>query len=181
MADLDQESRADDPTTLAQVPPGNLVEEMRKTGGLNNQEKAERLEEIVQEAAQETRLQEEEMKAQEEEDDADLRDLKTKLQTAQAVPVPENKDEMIEYLTTRLEQATAAISTCEEIISHERANRKEMSADLKERNTTLKELIANEKKSLTEKVSNELDATLSMAVREKVQTQELYAATLAEL
>ena len=35
---------------------GSLIEEMRKTGGLNNEEKAERLEEIVQEAAQETRL-----------------------------------------------------------------------------------------------------------------------------
>ena len=88
---------------------------------------------------------------------------------------------MIEYLTKRLESASAAISTAEEIISHERANRKEMSQDLKERNATLKELIANEKKSLTEKVSNELDATLSMAVRERVQTQELYQATLAEL
>ena len=88
---------------------------------------------------------------------------------------------MIEYLTKRLESATAAIRTAEEIISHERSNRKEMSQDLKERNATLKELIANEKKSLTEKVSNELDATLSMAVRERVQTQELYAATLAEL
>ena len=121
------------------------------------------------------------MKAQEEEDDADLRELKTKLQAAQAMPVPENKDEMIEYLTKRLESATAAIGTAEEIIVHERSNRKEMSQDLKERNATLKELIANEKKSLTEKVSNELDATLSMAVRERVQTQELYAATLKEL
>ena len=84
------------------------------------------------------------------------------------MPVPENKDEMIEYLTKRLESATEAISTAEEIIVHERSNRKEMSQDLKERNATLKELIANEKKSLTEKVSNELDATLSMAVRERV-------------
>lgn len=97
------------------------------------------------------------------------------------MPRPENKDEMIEYLSKRLESAMAAIGTSEEIISHERANRKEMSADLKERNATLKELIANEKQSLTDKVSNELDATLSMAVRERLQTQELYAATLAEL
>ena len=121
------------------------------------------------------------MKAQEEEDDADLRELKVKLQQAEAMPRPENKDEMIEYLTNRLEQAMAAISTSEEIISHERANRKEMSRDLKERNATLKELIASEKQSLTDKVNTELDATLSMAVRERVQTQELYAATLAEL
>ncbi len=41
----------------------SLVEEMRKTGTMTNVEKVERLDEIVQEAAQETRLQEEEMKA----------------------------------------------------------------------------------------------------------------------
>lgn len=97
------------------------------------------------------------------------------------MPKPENKDEMIEYLTKRLESAMAAVSTSETIISHERANRKEMSQDLKERNTTLKELIAHEKRSLKEKVTTELDATLSLAVRERVQTQELYNATLAEL
>jgi len=49
------------------------------------------------------------MKAQEAEDDADLRDLKMKLQAGQAMPKPDNKDEMIEYLTKRLENATAAI------------------------------------------------------------------------
>ena len=43
------------------------------------------------------------------------------------MPKPENKDEMIEYLTRRLESAMAAVSTCETIISHERSNRKEMS------------------------------------------------------
>ena len=85
------------------------------------------------------------------------------------MPQPDNKDQMIEYLTQRLEQAEQAIGTCEEIIAHERANRKEMSQDLKERNATLKALIENEKKSLSDKVSNELEATLQMAVREKVQ------------
>ena len=121
------------------------------------------------------------MKAQEEEDDADLRELKQKLQAAQAMPKPENKDEMIEYLTKRLENAMAAISTCETIIQHERTNRKEMSQDLKERNATLRELIDNEKKSLKDKVTTELDATLSLAVRERMQTQELYDGSLAEL
>lgn len=56
-----------------------------------------------------------------------------------------------------------------------------MSQDLKERNATLRELIDNEKKSLKDKVTTELDATLSLAVRERMQTQELYDATLAEL
>ena len=97
------------------------------------------------------------------------------------MPRPENKDGMIEYLTQRLESAMAAIELSEDVITRERSNRKEMSQDLKERNATLKELIADEKKSLTDKVTNELDATLSMAVRERVQTQELYASTLAEL
>ena len=181
MADKRAESIITQPTQMAQANATSMVEEMRKTGNMTVQEKAERLEEIVQEAAQETRLQEEEMKAREAEDDADLRELKAKLQSAQAVPRPENKDEMIEYLRKRLENAMAAVAMSETIISHERANRKEMSQDLKERNNTLKELIANEKRSLHEKVSDELDATLSLAVKERMQTQELYSATLAEL
>ena len=83
------------------------------------------------------------------------------------MPRPENKDMMIEYLQTRLESAEEAISTCEEIIEHERTNRKEMSQDLKERNATLKALIEKEKKSLSDKVNSELESTLEMAVREK--------------
>ena len=88
---------------------------------------------------------------------------------------------MIEYLTKRLEQAEQAIQTCEEIIGHERSNRKEMSMDLKERNATLKALIENEKKSLSDKVSTELEGTLQMAVKEKVQLDKLYKETLNEL
>jgi len=88
---------------------------------------------------------------------------------------------MIEYLTARLESAEEAITTCEEIIEHERANRKELSDDLKERNATLKALIEKERKSLQENVSQELESTLEMAVREKEQTAELYMATLNEL
>ena len=107
------------------------------------------------------------MKAQEQEDDAELEGLKQKLQNTKNMPRPENKDMMIEYLQTRLESAEEAISTCEEIIEHERANRKEMSQDLKERNATLKALIEKEKKSLSDKVNSELESTLEMAVREK--------------
>lgn len=67
------------------------------------------------------------MKAQQEEDDADLEELKQKLQNTKNMPRPENKEKMIEYLTSRLESAEEAITTCEEIIEHERKNRKEMS------------------------------------------------------
>ena len=97
------------------------------------------------------------------------------------MPRPENKDMMIEYLTQRLESAEEAITTCEEIIEHERSNRKELSDDLKERNATLKALIEKERKNLQENVNRELESTLEMAVREKEQTAELYMATLNEL
>ena len=53
--------------------------------------------------------------------------------------------------------------------------------DLKERNATLKALIENEKKSLSDKVSTELEGTLQMAVKEKVQLDKLYKETLNEL
>ena len=56
-----------------------------------------------------------------------------------------------------------------------------MSQDLKERNATLKALIENEKKSLRDKVSSELEATLQMAVKEKVQINQQYKVTLNEL
>ena len=56
-----------------------------------------------------------------------------------------------------------------------------MSVDLKERNATLKTLIEKERNNISEKVNQELETTLAMALREKEQTQELYTATLNEL
>ena len=95
--------------------------------------------------------------------------------------MPSDKDEVIEYLQVRLESAEEAIATCEEIIEHERSNRNQMSVDLKERNATLKTLIEKERNNISEKVNQELETTLAMALREKEQTQELYTATLNEL
>ena len=95
--------------------------------------------------------------------------------------MPTNQDEVIEYLQVRLESAEEAIATCEEIIEHERSNRNQMSMDLKERNATLKALIEKERNNISEKVNQELETTLAMALREKEQTQELYTATLNEL
>ena len=45
----------------------------------------------------------------------------------------------------------------------------------------MKALIENEKKSLRDKVSSELEATLQMAVKEKVQINQQYKVTLNEL
>lgn len=61
---------------------------------------------------------------------------------------------------------------CEEIIRHERNNRKEMSQDLKARNQTLREFLEQEKRSLKDKVDDQLEATLQMAVRERMQATE---------
>ena len=121
------------------------------------------------------------MKTQQERDDAELEILKQKLLNTKNLPMPSDKDEVIEYLQVRLESAEEAIATCEEIIEHERSNRNQMSQDLKERNATLKTLIEKERNNISEKVNQELETTLAMALREKEQTQELYTATLNEL
>ena len=75
---------------------------------------------------------------------------------------------MIDYLTNRLQSAEDAIKTSEEIITHERNNRKKMSKDLTLRNQALRELIEKEKRNLKEKVGEQLEATLEMAVRERM-------------
>ena len=64
-------------------------------------------------------------------DDADLKDLKEKLESIKNMPKPDDKDKMIAYLRQRLNAEQSAITIIEEIIQHERDNRKEMSQDLK--------------------------------------------------
>lgn len=49
---------------------------------------------------------------------------------------------------------------------------------MKERNATLKSLIEDEKKSLSDKVSSELEMVLKMAVKEKMQANQNYKQTL---
>jgi hypothetical protein len=45
-------------------------------------------------------------------------------------PAPEKKDEMIKHLMSRLQQSEEAIRAAEEVITHERANRKRLNADV---------------------------------------------------
>lgn len=142
---------------------------------------AVKLESVVDDATKETNEQEALMKQQENKDDLDLNALKNKLKALEAMPQPEGKDQMIDYLAKRLKSAEDAIKMCEEIIRHERNNRKEMSQDLKERNATLRSMLEQEKKSLKEKVDNHLEATLQMAVRERMQTSEKLETTDRQL
>lgn len=89
------------------------------------------------------------MNRQEKEDDEDIRELKQRLRVLSERKPPEtNKDEMITHLMARLEYAEDAIVACEEVISHERLNRKTMSRELKQKNAELRELVNKEKKKL---------------------------------
>ena len=112
------------------------VKVMGETGKSNKSFK-----ELVEAQAESTQKLEQEIKAQEEENDQDLAELKQKLQDLQQMPKPTNKDEMIDYLVKRLESAESAIKTSEEIIQQERQNRKAMSKDLKEKNAAVRAMI----------------------------------------
>jgi hypothetical protein len=79
---------------------------------------------------------------------------------SERIPPETNKDEMILHLMSRLEYAEDAIVACEEVISHERLNRKTMSKELKQKNSELRELVNKEKKKLQDKVHDELEVTL---------------------
>jgi hypothetical protein len=60
----------------------------------------------------------------------------------------------------RLESAEHAIVAAEEVITHERQNRKTMSQELKQKNNELRALVEKEKKQLRDKVHDELEITL---------------------
>jgi hypothetical protein len=68
----------------------------------------------------------------------------------------------------RLEAAENSIKVQENVINSERDLRKDTSKQLKSQIKELEQIVEKEKKSLSDKVSAELDSTLKMAVREKV-------------
>lgn len=68
----------------------------------------------------------------------------------------------------RLEAAENSIRVQEDVINSERDLRKGTSKQLKAQIKELEQIVDKEKKSLSDKVSAELDSTLKMAVREKV-------------
>ena len=69
-------------------------------------------------------------------------------------------------------EAEHAIAACEEVISHERRNRKEISKDLKEKNNELREIVNKEKRKLQDKVHEELEKTLNQAIKEKMKAEK---------
>ena len=69
----------------------------------------------------------------------------------------------------RLEAAESNITTAENIIQSERQLRKGSSKQLKQQIKDLEALVQKEKRTLSDKVSAELDSTLKYAVKEKVE------------
>ncbi len=67
---------------------------------------------------------------------------------------------MIKHLMSRLQSAEEAIIAAEEVISHERANRKKLFQEIKKANQDLRVLVEQEKKTISDKVHNELDKHL---------------------
>ena len=101
------------------------------------------------------------MTQQEQEDDADLKLLKEKLKKLKETqPSSDKKDELIKHLISRLQSAEEAIIAAEEVISHERANRKRLFQEIKKANGELRTLVEKEKKHIGDKVLEELEVHL---------------------
>lgn len=83
---------------------------------------------------------------------------------------PQSKDEMISFLLMRLQAAEEAVGQSEQIIRKEREYRKTMSQDLKAKNKDLRALVESERVSLADKIQSQMEATLEMAVQDRVQT-----------
>ena len=119
------------------------------------------------------------MGKQEEEDDADLKQLKDKLKYLADMKPPTDKDALIQHLIDRLHAAEQAINSSEEVITHERQNRKTISKELNEKNEVLRELVNKEKRKLQDKVHDELEITLKQALHEKMTAEAKLAESVA--
>lgn len=112
---------------------------------------------------------------QEMEDDEDLKKLKEKIKYLKEQKPPEDKDELINHLSERLQSAEEAIFEAEEAISHERSYRKRITQELKDKNAELRQLVENEKKKLSDKIHEELEVTLKQALKEKMAAEDSLA------
>lgn len=81
-----------------------------------------------------------------------MQEIKKKLLQMKQMEQPQSKDEMISYLLKRLQEAEDAIGLSENIISKERAYRKDMNAELKQKNSELRQEIVHEKENLAKKI-----------------------------
>lgn len=119
-----------------------------------------------------THLSERQITEQEQRDNAEMAGKKSQLEALQKQQPPAKQAELVDYLMKRLRAAEESIKVCENVIESERALRKATSKQMKTEIQDLEVVVHKEKKSLSDKVSAELDHTLKQAVREKVQTKQ---------
>jgi len=99
----------------------------------------------------------------------------------QQQPPPGDEDELISNMMDRLEVMEHAITECEQIIGHERINRKNISQDIKAKNIELKGIIAGEKETLNNKVVAHMEENLETAVRDRMKLKAVYDKTNIQL
>jgi len=85
---------------------------------------------------------------------------------------PKEKDELIDYLITRLEKAEFAIESANECIDIERLSRKKLQRELNDKTTEIKGIVEAEKKTIQSKVHTELEVTLRKATTSQMKSEE---------
>ena len=85
---------------------------------------------------------------------------------------PSDQEEMIEYLMQRLEVSEAAIIEAENCITNEKAKRIQLKEELQQKNDDLRKIVEGEKKTLQDKVHEELEKTLNAAIQAKVKAED---------
>lgn len=95
-----------------------------------------------------------------------------KLKKLQDTPPPENKDDLIDYLSERLNIAEEAINESCDCINNERERRKKLAEELKQKNQDLRVLVEGEKKTLEDKVHAEIEKSLKAAIQAKIEIEK---------
>ena len=90
----------------------------------------------------------------------------------QDTPPPENKDDLIDYLSERLSIAEDAIKEAVDCVNNERTRRKKLAEELREKNDDLRTLVEGEKRTLQDKVHEEIEKSLNQAIQAKIAIEK---------
>jgi uncharacterized phage infection (PIP) family protein YhgE len=85
---------------------------------------------------------------------------------------PTDKDDLIKYLMERLDNSEQAIKEADNCITNDRAKRIQLKEELQEKNDDLRKIVEGEKKTLQDKVHEELEKTLNAAIQAKVKAED---------
>lgn len=85
---------------------------------------------------------------------------------------PTDKNDLIKYLMDRLDVSEQAIQEADNCITNERAKRIQLKEELQVKNDDLRKIVEGEKKTLQDKVHEELERTLNAAIQAKVKAEK---------